>query len=90
MADRGEAWVTVGSFETVTDAARKIIELESYPVSGIFFEILIETKAGAKTKRSATLSTPAKAIALMSLSECAISAHCRKACKQRAWYVANV
>jgi hypothetical protein len=45
MAGRGEPWVTVGSFETVTAAAQKVIEPEGYPVSVVFFESLIETKA---------------------------------------------
>jgi hypothetical protein len=48
MANRGGPWLTVDSFDTVTAAARKIIELEAYPVSGVFFEILIETKDGNK------------------------------------------
>jgi hypothetical protein len=47
MADRGQPWVTLGSFESVRAAAQKIIELEAYLVSGVFFEALIETKAGS-------------------------------------------
>jgi hypothetical protein len=45
-ADRGEPWTEVGSFDSVAAAARKIIELEEYPVSAVFFELLIETRAG--------------------------------------------
>jgi hypothetical protein len=43
-AERGEPWTHVGTYDTVTAAARRIIELEGYPVSAIFFELLIETK----------------------------------------------
>jgi hypothetical protein len=37
--------VTIGSFDTVTAAAREIIAREANPVSGVFFEIWIETAA---------------------------------------------
>lgn len=47
MAERGKEWVTVGSFETVPDAARKIIELEGSAAYGVFFQIYIETGPGA-------------------------------------------
>jgi hypothetical protein len=53
MAERGGAAVTVGTFESVTAAAEKIIELEGYPVSGIFFEIYIETGPGAHSEQEA-------------------------------------
>lgn len=53
MAERGKEWVTVSSFETLTDAARKIIELEGYPVTGIFFDILIETGIAAQSEHDA-------------------------------------
>jgi hypothetical protein len=36
-----------GSFDTVQAAACKIIELEAYLVTGVFFEILIETGLAA-------------------------------------------
>jgi hypothetical protein len=45
-ADRGEPWTDLGQFDSVTAAARKIIDLEEYPVTAVFFELLIETKAG--------------------------------------------
>ena len=44
-ADRGEPWTDLGQFESVTAATRKIIELEEYSVTAVFFELLIETKA---------------------------------------------
>lgn len=47
-ADRSEPWTEVGNFDSAKDAARKIIELEQYPVSAIFFELLIETKTGSE------------------------------------------
>lgn len=47
-ADRGEPWTQLGTFESVTAAARRIVELEGYPVSALFFELLIETKAGSE------------------------------------------
>lgn len=43
----------VDSFETVTAAAQKIIELEGYSVSGVFFDILIETGPGAGSEQDA-------------------------------------
>lgn len=46
MAERGKAWTTIGEFETVTAVAQKLIELEGYPVSGVFFELLVDTKTG--------------------------------------------
>ena len=48
MADPGEPWTDLGIFESAAAAARKIIELEEYPVSAVFFELLIETKAGSE------------------------------------------
>jgi hypothetical protein len=36
-ADCGEPWTEVGNFDGVAAAARKIIELEEYPVSAVFF-----------------------------------------------------
>ncbi len=40
--DRNE-WVHDGDFETVTAAARRIREIEAYPVTGLFFEIQVDT-----------------------------------------------
>ncbi len=53
MAERGGQSVTIGSFATVTEAAQKIIELENYPITGVFFEILIETGLGAGSEQEA-------------------------------------
>ena len=44
-------WITVDIFETVTDAAKKIIEIERYPAHGVFFSILIETGPGAGSEQ---------------------------------------
>jgi hypothetical protein len=46
-ADRGEPWTEVGRFDSVAEAARKIIELEEYSVTAVLFELLIDTKAGS-------------------------------------------
>jgi hypothetical protein len=38
-ADRGEPWTDIGKFESVTAAARKIIDLEQYPVAAVVFQL---------------------------------------------------
>ena len=50
MAERGGASITVGSFETVTAATKKLMELEGYTNYGMFFEIYIETGPGAHSE----------------------------------------
>ena len=42
-----DGWVFGGDFESVKAAIRRIIELEEYPVSGIHFQIFVETDAGS-------------------------------------------
>jgi hypothetical protein len=42
---RGE-WTLDGTFETVRDAVRRIIELEHYPIKGIHLEIFFESDHG--------------------------------------------
>jgi hypothetical protein len=50
-------------------AARRIIELEQYPVSAVFFELLIETKAGSEEEAFAHLEhTGGERSAVMSSS----------------------
>jgi hypothetical protein len=44
--ERGEGMIEAGNFETMTAAARRIRELEDYPVSGVFLQILAETDCG--------------------------------------------
>jgi hypothetical protein len=44
-AHRGDAWTKLGEFDTVAAAARKIIELEAYPVTALFFDMLVDTKS---------------------------------------------
>lgn len=44
MTDRDGVWVVVDSFDSVVAAARRIIELEGYPVSGLFLEAYVATK----------------------------------------------
>ncbi len=49
MAEKGKKWETAGSFDSVTAAARRFLELEGgyeycgHPLSGVFFQIRIET-----------------------------------------------
>jgi hypothetical protein len=46
MTNAAKEWVEAGSFETMTAAARRIRELEAYPVTGIFLEMHIDTELG--------------------------------------------
>ena len=36
-------WMPVSTFATVTDAARRIVELEGTPKNGLFLEFYVET-----------------------------------------------
>ena len=36
-------WMPVGTFGTVTEAARRIVELEGMPKNGVFLEFNVET-----------------------------------------------
>ena len=40
MKNAAKEWVEVGRFDTVTAAARRIRELEDYPHTGVFLEML--------------------------------------------------
>ena len=42
----GGGWVLVDRFESVTEAARRIREIEDYPVTGVFLEIYVCTESG--------------------------------------------
>jgi hypothetical protein len=54
MAEKGQSWAMVGTFETIAAAARKIIELEAYKKNhGLFFEIYIETGPWAASEEEA-------------------------------------
>jgi hypothetical protein len=46
MTNAVREWTDVGSFETMTEAARRIRELEGYPVTGIFLEMHVDTELG--------------------------------------------
>jgi hypothetical protein len=48
MADPGEPWTEIGFYASLQAAAQGIIELEEYSVTAVFFELLIETKAGSE------------------------------------------
>jgi hypothetical protein len=47
MTNTAKEWVEAGSFETVTAAARRIRELEDYPVAGMFLETYVDTEHGS-------------------------------------------
>lgn len=46
MTNAAKEWIEVGTFDTVTAAARRIRELESYPITGVFFEMYVDTTLG--------------------------------------------
>jgi hypothetical protein len=46
MTNAAKEWVDAGDFETVTAAAGRIRELEGYPVTGIFFQVYVDTVHG--------------------------------------------
>ena len=46
MTNTAKEWVEVGTFETVTAAARRIREIEGRPSGGIFLEIYVEIDLG--------------------------------------------
>ena len=43
MTNAAKEWIEVGSFETVTAAARRITELDDRTVNGIFLEFYVDT-----------------------------------------------
>ena len=43
MTNAAKEWVDVGTFATVTEAARRIAELEDIPKNGLFLEFYVET-----------------------------------------------
>jgi hypothetical protein len=47
MTNSRNEWVHDGDFETVTAAARRIREIEAYPVTSLFFEIQVDTAHGS-------------------------------------------
>ena len=46
MTNAAKEWVDVGTFDTVTAAAGRILELEDYPTTGVFFEFHVDTERG--------------------------------------------
>jgi hypothetical protein len=46
MTNAAKEWVDVGTFDTVTAAARRIRELEDYQVTGVFLEFHVDTVLG--------------------------------------------
>jgi hypothetical protein len=46
MTNPAKEWIEVGSFDTVTEAARRIREIEGRPDGGIFLEMFVEIDFG--------------------------------------------
>ena len=46
MTNAAREWTEVGRLESVTAAARRIREIEGYPVTGVFLEMHIDTELG--------------------------------------------
>ena len=47
MTNATKEWVAVGVFETVTDAAHRIREMEGHSTGGIFLRMLVEIDYGS-------------------------------------------
>jgi hypothetical protein len=47
MTNPAKEWVDAGIFESVTAAARRIREIESYPAAGVFLEMHVDTELGS-------------------------------------------
>ena len=46
MTNAAREWIAVGTFDTVTAAAHRARELQSYPTTGVFFKIHVDTVFG--------------------------------------------
>lgn len=46
MTNAAKEWIEVGTFESVTAAARRIREIEGYPLTGVFLELHVDTELG--------------------------------------------
>jgi hypothetical protein len=47
MTNAAKEWVPDGDFETVTAAAGRILEIEDYPVTGVFLQMYVDTVHGS-------------------------------------------
>ncbi len=47
MTNAAQEWIEIGHFDSLTEAARRIREIEEYPVPGVFFQIHVETEHGS-------------------------------------------
>jgi hypothetical protein len=43
MTNAAKEWVEIDTFATVTEAARRIVQLEGVPKAGLFLEFYVET-----------------------------------------------
>jgi hypothetical protein len=55
MTGGGGEWVLVDTFKSVTEAARRIREIENYPVSGVVLAMYVCTEHGNDTAAFAHL-----------------------------------
>ena len=46
MTNAAREWIEVGTFDTVTAAARRIRDIEGYRTAGVFLEIHVQTERG--------------------------------------------
>ena len=61
MTNAAKEWIEAGGFETLTAAARRIRELEDYPVTGVFLEAYCDTELGSDDAALGYSSTKAVA-----------------------------
>jgi 3-methyladenine DNA glycosylase/8-oxoguanine DNA glycosylase len=55
MTNAAKKWVEAGSFDSVTAATRRIIEIEGYPITGIHLEMHVDTLHGTDEEAFAHL-----------------------------------
>jgi hypothetical protein len=48
-------WTNIGTFDSVTAAARRIREIEGYPNTGVFLELHVDTALGTDEEAFAVL-----------------------------------
>ena len=50
MTKPDSTWIDIDSFETLAAAAKRIIEIEGYPVPGLFLELYVDIFDGSDTE----------------------------------------
>ena len=46
MTNAAKEWISIGTLESVTAAARRIREIEGYPHTGVFLELHVDATLG--------------------------------------------